>query len=74
MTDQIDNCLPITKDFVFLIDLKDSVRPSPLAKQSSRLTSSNLNAARLFNPWTLALIANLSFPCRLCHRLDDEDE
>ena len=37
-------------------------------------TSSNLNAARLFKPWTLALMANLSFPCRFCHRLDDEDE
>ena len=39
-----------------------------------RFTSSNLYAARLFSPWTLALIANLSFPCRICHRLDDEDE
>ena len=36
-------------------------------------TSSNLKAARLFKPCTLALIANLSFPCRVCHRFEEDD-
>ena len=74
---KINNRLTLLEYLVFLIDLAHhavSDRVSELSINVLPLTSNSLNAARLFNPCTLASRENESLPCRLCHLWDDEED
>lgn len=62
------------EDPILLIDLDTIVSLSDRGLGGSWSTSNSLKAARLLRPCTFALMANLSFPCRDCHRFEEEDE
>lgn len=75
-THKINNRLPLSENPVFGINLPPRISTPPLrsARPSPLHTSSNLNAALLFNPCTFASLAKLSLPCLLFHLVDDEEE
>lgn len=73
MAYKINDGLPVAENLISFIDLGIfSVRIGE-DRIYGPLTSRSLKAARLFRPWTLASFTNLSFACRSCHLLEDED-
>ena len=70
-TYEVHNRLSFPENLVFSINLGDCKLRA--GKWVRRLASRSLNAALLFNPWTLASRAKESLPCLLFHRVEDED-
>lgn len=74
-TYQVYNSLALLEDLILLVDLAQCMSETLLELHHAMLiTSKSLNAARLFRPWTLASLANLSLPCLFCHRFVEEEE
>lgn len=74
---EVYDCVVWLEDLVLFVYLNSCISGLPVTCQkrshSCPLTSSSLNAARLFSPCTFASRANWSRPCRDFHRVEDED-
>src|SRR4051812_35957007 len=72
---EVDYYGSLFEELVFCVHLGNCQTQSGmlLGLTSVKLTSSNLKAARLLSPWTLASRANTSLPCLCFHLEFDED-